>query len=105
MVTFKQLFVHDFSLVQQGNKPNKLMKRILFLVLMLISGVSMSQITVQNTQTPQQLVQNVLAGNGVQISNVAINGLTSSVVQFNPMQLISKPMLIVSNFQFTTEFY
>ena len=62
-----------------------MMKHILIAILLIFSGLSFGQITVQNTLNPQQLVQNILAGNGVQISNVAINGNTGlgTTVQSN----------------------
>lgn len=40
---------------------------------MFISVLSFGQITVTQTQTPQELVDNVLSGNGVVISNVSYN--------------------------------
>lgn len=37
-------------------------------------GALLSQITVNNSQTPQQLVQNILLGQGVQVSNITFSG-------------------------------
>jgi len=44
------------------------------LLLMFISVLSFGQIIVTQTQSPQQLVEDVLSGNGVIISNVTYNG-------------------------------
>ncbi|GEM_PF-6245831 len=46
---------------------------------------SNSQITVNNTQTPAQLVQNILLGNGISASNFSYNGSipNSNLVQHN----------------------
>jgi len=51
------------------------MKKVISsLILMFISVLSFGQITVTQTQSPQQLVDNVLSGSGVIISNVTFNG-------------------------------
>lgn len=50
------------------------MKKIISsLILILISTLSFGQITVTQTQSPQQLVDNVLTGSGVVITNVTYN--------------------------------
>jgi hypothetical protein len=41
---------------------------------------SYAQLTVQNTQTPAQLVQNVLVGGGVQIFNINFNGVPGNTI-------------------------
>lgn len=51
-------------------------------LVLLLSGVlcslsSFAQITVTNTQTPTQLVQNVLIGSGIVASNITFNGTTA----------------------------
>ncbi len=52
-----------------------MMKSILFTIIALTLGFSSTaQITVSNTQTPNQLVQNVLLGFGVTATNITING-------------------------------
>lgn len=51
------------------------MKKILSILSFVLISVSMvAQITVTNTQTPDQLVQNVLMGFGVTATNVTVNG-------------------------------
>lgn len=49
-------------------------KLIINLSLILVSFSTYAQITVSNTQTPNQLVQNVLLGFGVTATNITING-------------------------------
>lgn len=56
------------------------MKRILSIGLVLLgSGAGQAQITVDNTLTPQQLVQDVLLGTGVVVSNISFNGVLNPV--------------------------
>ena len=51
------------------------MKKVISsLILMFMSVLSFGQITVTQTQSPQQLVDNVLTGSGVIITNVTYNG-------------------------------
>jgi len=62
------------------------MKSILFTILALTLGFSSSaQISVTNTLTPEQLVQNVLLGFGVTATNITVNGspLLANTVQNN----------------------
>src|SRR6188508_2247253 len=49
-------------------------KRVLFIFLLTISFSAQAQLIVNNTQTPAQLVQNVLLGQGVVVSNITFNG-------------------------------
>lgn len=57
------------------------MKSFKLLVLgVLIYSTSKAQLTVQNTQTPAQLVQNVLVGGGVQIFNIQFNGQPGNII-------------------------
>ncbi|MES2589945.1 MAG: choice-of-anchor L domain-containing protein [Bacteroidota bacterium] len=58
------------------------MKKILFLLFTTLSAIAFGQLTVNNTLTPQQLVQNVLAGSGVTISNVTFNGTSIQIGEF-----------------------
>jgi hypothetical protein len=44
------------------------------------TGTTTAQIDIQNTSTPEDLVQNVLLGSGVQIFNVTFNGVPGSSV-------------------------
>lgn len=48
-----------------------------------LSPLSFSQLTVQTGQTPTQLVQNVLVGNGTNAFNVTSQGLPTQFAQFN----------------------
>lgn len=62
------------------------MKKILSILSFVLISVSMvAQITVTNTQTPTQLVQNVLMGFGVTASNITYNGspINAQAVQGN----------------------
>lgn len=54
--------------------------RTFFLMLALAPVCLFSQLTVQNTLTPEQLVQDILAGQGVTISNVTFNGQPGNVI-------------------------
>ncbi len=56
-------------------------KSLLSLILFLSAFVSTAQMTITNTQTPAQLVQNVLLGGGITVSNVKFNGSTISANQ------------------------
>lgn len=48
---------------------------LLFSLLALVSTAGRSQLVVDGTMTPDQLVQNVLLGGGVSISNITFNGV------------------------------
>lgn len=52
----------------------KLFSSFLALFTLVVSTVSFSQITVQNTLSPSNLVQNVLLGTGVTATNITYNG-------------------------------
>ncbi len=54
---------------------NKLILSLICVVLSCLS--SQAQVTVSNSFTPQQYVENILIGPGVQVSNVTFNGLTA----------------------------
>lgn len=57
------------------------MKKLLFTLLCLFSGQAFGQLVVNNTtMTPTQLVQNVLVGTGVTVSNVTFNGAPGNTV-------------------------
>ena len=57
------------------NTTHSLMKHFLTLALLLLTAqLSHSQITVDNTQSPADLVQNVLLGFGVTATNITVNG-------------------------------
>jgi hypothetical protein len=58
---------------------NKTIFNVLAVCLFLFqAGISHGQIQVTNTQTPQQLVQNILMGFGVTASNIKVNGSTAT---------------------------
>lgn len=48
---------------------------LIFSVFLFSTNIN-AQITVQNTLTPEQIVQNVLLGSGITVSNITINGST-----------------------------
>lgn len=50
------------------------MKRLLLLFAIILFNNANAQLIVNNTQTPAQLVQNVLLGTGITVSNVTFNG-------------------------------
>ncbi|MCB0792948.1 MAG: choice-of-anchor L domain-containing protein [Flavobacteriales bacterium] len=54
--------------------------RVPVLFLLLASTVARGQLVVNNTQTPAQLVQNVLLGGGVTASNITFNGAPANVI-------------------------
>ncbi|MBS1583819.1 MAG: choice-of-anchor L domain-containing protein [Bacteroidetes bacterium] len=54
--------------------------RPIVLGLLSIPGLAQAQIVLDNTQTPEQLVQNVLLGGGVQVSNITFNGAPANVL-------------------------
>jgi len=57
------------------------MKRLILLPLIILPQLSRAQLVVDNTtNTPTWLVQNVLAGAGVTVSNVTLNGVPATTV-------------------------
>lgn len=54
------------------------MRKLLFLLFALFVTITNAQIVVQNTQTPQELVEGVLLGSGVVATNIKYNGSTVS---------------------------
>ncbi len=54
-----------------------------FMILMLSGGPLWSQLQINKTQTPQQLVNNVLIGTGVTVSNVTFSGNPDAIGRFN----------------------
>ncbi|HRS53936.1 MAG TPA: choice-of-anchor L domain-containing protein, partial [Bacteroidales bacterium] len=61
---------------------NKKLYIIIFILLVFINKALFSQLVVYNTQTPAQLVQNILVGSGVSISNVTYSGSVNSIGAF-----------------------
>ncbi|WP_345291112.1 choice-of-anchor L domain-containing protein, partial [Flavobacterium hankyongi] len=83
------------------------MKKLYLLILLFFVIFAQAQLTVNNTQTPAQLVQNVLVGNGVTPFNIKFNGSTANasairdqvgefVTNFNPTNLGLDRGLILS---------
>ncbi len=68
-------------------QTNKMASRAYLLLvltlLFVIPSVSYSQFVIQNFSTPQQLVEEVLLGEGVSVSNVSYTGSTLSVGSFS----------------------
>jgi hypothetical protein len=68
------------------------MKKIAFLFYILFSTVANAQLVVDNTsQTPKQLVQNVVVGQGINVSNIKFNGTAANA------DLISDQVGLFSN--------
>lgn len=63
------------------------MKARLFLpVLSLAPSIGFGQLVLTNTMTPEQLLQNVLLGSGVAVSNVTFNGAPATAVTVQAME-------------------
>jgi len=60
--------------------PCGFMRGVLLLVILMALGPVKAQLVLNNTQTPAQLVQNVLLGGGVTASNITFNGLPGNTV-------------------------
>ncbi len=56
------------------------MKKLFIVVLLLFPFLGFSQLSVNNTMTVEQYIQNVLVGSGVTISNVQFNGGAGNIV-------------------------
>lgn len=52
-------------------------------LMVLTTSVGYGQLTTSTTQTPAQLVSNVLVGNGVAVSNISYSGSASAIGSFN----------------------
>ena len=70
-----------FSFVRTHQRLHRF--SIPFVLIMLINGGVFSQLTVSNTMTPQQLVQNVLVGGGATVSNITFSGSALSIGDFS----------------------
>lgn len=75
------------------------MNKIFQLLILVISTSSFAQITIQNTLTPTQIVQNVLLGTGVTASNIQWNGnlVNAGTVQTNLGAFGGSPGIGMSN--------
>lgn len=56
---------------------------LLLTLLFVFSGSAMAQMVIDNSQTPQQLVENVLLGQGVVVSNISYTGDPMQIGYFN----------------------
>jgi gliding motility-associated-like protein len=56
------------------------MKKIFVILFLIVNCFIYSQLNVTTTMTPEELVQNVLAGSGVTVSNVTFNGQPGSIL-------------------------
>lgn len=54
----------------------------LFIAFVALPSGLRAQLVIDNTQTPQQLVQNVLLGTGVTATNITFTGLTTQIAKF-----------------------
>lgn len=59
------------------------MKRVILLLLFISPAVAMAQLVTSIAQPPGALVQNVLLGSGVTVSNISYNGTPSSIGEFD----------------------
>ena len=59
------------------------MKFFLSILTLIIASMAWSQLTTNGGQNPTQLVQNVLLGTGVDVSNISYSGATSAIGTFN----------------------
>ena len=78
---FVQLFKSEGRLLNIY-KTEKMFKKnttTLFLLIFIAFGVN-SQITVTNTLTPSELVQNILLGTGVTATNIKYNGSAAAAI-------------------------
>lgn len=69
-----QLYLVEMSLNIVLGKTVIMNNRLLIAIFTLISFVGFNQIAVTNTQTPADLVNNVLIGSGVTATNITLNG-------------------------------
>src|SRR5690606_2278893 len=61
--------------------PMRYLSLIIFALLFNCTQISFAQLTVENTMTVEEYVQNVLLGEGVSVSNIMYNGLPANQVQ------------------------
>lgn len=61
----------------------KMKKEIAFVALFLLTVLSYAQLTVNNSYTTTQLVQDVFLGAGVSVSNISYNGASKAIGYFN----------------------
>lgn len=59
-------------------------KSLIFALTLLINCLSFAQIQVQNTLTPQELVETILVGSGVTPTNVTVNGSAADAITIHP---------------------
>ena len=61
----------------------KLVYIFLTVIFVFLAKVDYAQLTTSTAQTPAQLVQNVLVGNGVAVSNISYSGSNTAIGSFN----------------------
>lgn len=59
------------------------MKHIIYILLFILPVASFAQLVTTNNQSPSQLVQNVLLGQGVDVSNITYSGAQQAIGYFN----------------------
>ncbi len=75
---------HFTTLYTMIKKLQKTMKALIVLVFLSYSTTTIkAQLSVSNTLTPAQLIQQVLLGTGVTVSNIVYTGDTGAIGQFN----------------------
>jgi hypothetical protein len=62
------------------------MKARLLLLMLSVPAAGFGQLVLDSTMTPEQLVQNVLLGSGVSVSNVTFNGLPATSLSQQAMK-------------------
>lgn len=95
-----QLFLVTFRLI---NTKYSIMKQIITCLFVLTGINSFSQINTVNTLTPEELVQQVLIGQGINAFNVTFNGTANNATITNPTALqFNAP---TNNFEFPSGVY
>jgi hypothetical protein len=62
------------------SKTNTLITRLLIIFLVIFSNIVSAQLVVENTMTPQQLVQQILIGSGVTATNITFTGNLNNAI-------------------------
>lgn len=71
-----------FFVLMRIKLKNRIVKNMLFAFLFSASGMAYGQLSVSTGMTASQLVQNVLVGSGVTVSNVTYNGAAGTIGYF-----------------------
>lgn len=78
----------------KSSSMRKAYKSIIFAVLTFYCSIVVGQVTVDQTLTPEELVQQVLLGDGIVVSNVTFNGLAGDILN-NQIGLYNGPSAFV----------